>query len=139
MRRPGEEVSIVHGRLDFAVTQLRRLRELVSVAARRAGLDSRREQRLVVAVNEAAANAIEHGGGHGHLEVIQDDQRSLIAQVSDQGPGLPSGLQPACPQPTATRGRGLWLMRESCDRVELRGGPRGTTVRLEMSLPSVPG
>ena len=63
MRESAEEIPTVHGRLDFAAGQLRRLRELVSVAARRAGLDKWRQQRLVLAVNEAAINAIEHGGG----------------------------------------------------------------------------
>ena len=124
----------MHGRLDFTEGQLHRLRDLVSVAARRAGLDEQRQQSLVLAVNEAAINAIEHAGGRGHLVVIQDDQGLLIAQVSDHGPGLPPGLELVSPEPAAARGRGLWLMRKSCDRVELRGGPSGTTVRLEMDL-----
>jgi anti-sigma regulatory factor (Ser/Thr protein kinase) len=134
MRKPEQGIPTVHGRLDFAVGQLRRLRELVSAAAHRAGLDKWRQESLVVAVNEAAINAIEHGGGRGHLDLVQDDHRLLIAQVSDHGPGLPPGLEQVCPEPEATRGRGLWLMRESCDRVELHGGPSGTMVRLEMDL-----
>jgi hypothetical protein len=34
----------------------------------------------------------------------------------------------------APGGRGLWLIRQVCDRVELHTGRSGTRVRLEMSL-----
>src|SRR5690348_14428369 len=123
-----------HACLDVAVGQLRRMRELVLRAGRRAGLDSQRQHRLMLAVNEAATNAITHGGGRGRLEITQDDGKSLIAEVTDHGPGLGTLPELTRPEPDAAGGRGLWIMYETCDRVELRTGPRGTTVRLEMAL-----
>jgi anti-sigma regulatory factor (Ser/Thr protein kinase) len=121
---------------DFTVRHLRRLRELVLAAAQRAGLDERRAQHMVIAVNEAAVNAIQHAGGGGQLELIQDDRRRLIAEVRDQGPGISGGLDARLPDPDSTSGRGMWLIRETCDEVRVRTGHDGTTVYIEMALGS---
>jgi anti-sigma regulatory factor (Ser/Thr protein kinase) len=131
-----EPVTLV--RKGFTVRNLYRLRQLVRWAARRVGLDSDRTGYLVIAVSEAAGNAIAHGGGHGALEVIQDDQRRLIAEVSDHGPGLPPNIPVTLPDPDAISGRGLWLIHEACDRVDVTTGSGGTTVRMEMTLTPQP-
>lgn len=127
-----EPVTLV--RKGFTVRNLHRLRQLIRWAAGRVGLDSDRTGYLVIAVSEAAGNAITHGGGHGALELIQDDQRRLIAQVSDHGPGLPPNISVTLPDPDALSGRGLWLIHETCDRVDVTTGSGGTTVRMEMIL-----
>jgi serine/threonine-protein kinase RsbW len=121
-------------RRSFALRHMRRLRQLVVWAARRVGLNSERGQDLALAVSEAASNAIKHGGGSGQLTLIQDDRRALIAQISDNGPGMPSTAPTALPVDEQSHGRGLYLIQESCDRVEYRTGPAGTTVHLEMDL-----
>lgn len=121
-------------RQNFTVGQLRRLRQLVTWAAHRVGLNSERRHGLVLAVSEAAANVIEHGGGAGQLELIQDDSRALIAQISDHGPGIPPNTPRAAPPPEQSNGRGLYLMQQTCDRVEYHIRPDGTTVHLEMDL-----
>jgi anti-sigma regulatory factor (Ser/Thr protein kinase) len=119
---------------DFTARHLRRLRQLVLRMAHRAGLDSHRTGQLVLAVNEAASNAIEHAGGAGRLEIVQDDDRALIAEITDHGPGLPTEVSLSLPAPESTGGRGLWLIREVCDHVQLRTGRTGTTVRIEMAI-----
>jgi anti-sigma regulatory factor (Ser/Thr protein kinase) len=68
--------------------------------------------------------------------VIQDDDRKLIAVITDQGPGLPTQAAPTRPDVEAAGGRGLWLIQQVCDRVEVQSGRTGTRVRLEMDLHS---
>ncbi len=113
---------------------LAQLRTHVLRLAAQAGLPTERAEAFVLAVNEAVTNAIEHAGGRGELAVIQDDQRRLIADVRDAGPGTGCSITLTLPPPQAPRGRGMWLAAELADRVEVRGGRGGTTVRLEMDL-----
>jgi len=117
------------------LTELRT--ELMRLSAR-AGLDAERSERFVLAVHEAVANAIEHAGGKGEVAVIKDDQERLIAEVTDAGPGIPCSVTVTLPPLNATGGRGLWLVQELTDHVQVRTGESGTTVRLEMSLPPHP-
>jgi anti-sigma regulatory factor (Ser/Thr protein kinase) len=121
-------------RQSFTVRHLQRVRRLVGWAAQRVGLARDRGQDMVLAVSEAATNAIRHGGGTGELELIQDDSRALIAQISDDGPGMPADAPVSHPSAEQVGGRGRYLMQEACDHVEYRTGPTGTTVRLEMDL-----
>jgi serine/threonine-protein kinase RsbW len=131
-RVPDEPVTLVRRR--FAGRHLQRLRQLVAWAARRVGLDTERGQDLALAVSEAAGNVIKHGGGTGHLELIQDDDRALIARISDNGPGIPAAAPAALPAPEQGDGRGLYLLHELCDRAEYHTSRDGTTVHLEMDL-----
>jgi anti-sigma regulatory factor (Ser/Thr protein kinase) len=130
------DVPVTVTRQSFTAHQLERLRRLVQSAARRAGLSTQRSLELVLAVNEAATNAIKYAGGRGRVRVVEEDRHRVVAVISDAGPGLPDELTVAEPPPGATRGRGLWLIHKVCDRVELRSGADGTRIRLEMSLPS---
>jgi serine/threonine-protein kinase RsbW len=128
--------SVTLARESFTGRHLRRLRQLVLAAARGAGLTVQRSSHLVLAVNEAATNAVKHAGGGGELEVIQDDDRALIAVITDRGPGLPCPPAPTRPDVESPGGRGLWLIQQVCDRVEVQSGRTGTRVRLEMDLHS---
>jgi anti-sigma regulatory factor (Ser/Thr protein kinase) len=136
-------VNIHHGsgtelllQVPFVLTQLSQLRRLTMKVCRKAGLGSERAAKLVVAMNEAATNAIRHGGGRGRLAITRSRSDVLEISVSDEGAGLPDGLNDLRPGPAAVGGRGLWLMRECCDDVVLDSGPHGTTVRLHMALQS---
>ena len=134
MSRPSDDESVTLVRRSFAPRQMQRLRQLVTWAARRVGLSPARGQDLALAVSEAAGNVAKHGGGTGTLEIIQDDGRALIAQISDTGPGMPVAAPTTLPPPEHDSGRGLYLIQETVDRVEYRTGPDGTTVHLEMDL-----
>lgn len=122
--------------IDEVVTldNLTELRQHVLHLAARAGLRARRAEDFAIAVNEAVTNAIRHAGGSGELAVIQDDERRLIAEVSDRGPGMPCCVTITLPPPNAPGGRGLYLAEELADHVEVHRRPAGTTVRLEMSI-----
>ena len=134
MSRKDSDDAVTLLRERFTVRHLSRLRRLVAEVAGRVGLPSRRGEDLALAVNEAAANAVKHAGGSGELELIQDDQRALVAEISDNGPGLTGQPIGALPARDATSGRGVYLMQQTCDRVEYRTGTTGTTVSLEMNL-----
>jgi anti-sigma regulatory factor (Ser/Thr protein kinase) len=135
VRRSSHDGLLTLARRTFAAHQhLQRLRQLVAKAARRVGLDLDRGNDLALAVSEAAANVIKHSGTVGRLELIQDDNRALIAQITDHGPGMGSAGQPTLPSADHDSGRGLYLMHQLCDRVEHQSSPHGTTVRLEINL-----
>jgi serine/threonine-protein kinase RsbW len=124
--------------IDEVVT-LRNMTELhnhVLRLAAQAGLPTERAQGFAVAVNEAVINAIQHAGGSGKLAMVQDDQRRLIAEVRDAGPGMPCSITFTLPPPQATGGRGMWLAGKLADHMEVQSNQLGTTIRLEMDLPS---
>jgi anti-sigma regulatory factor (Ser/Thr protein kinase) len=108
------------------------VREFTAVRARRAGLPPRRVSDLVIAVSELAANTLAHTSGPGTLTLwVTDDE--VICQVQDQGQITDplAGTVRAAPDAPGG-GRGLWVVHQVCDRVEIRTGPAGTTVRVHM-------
>lgn len=126
----------VLARLDFTLTDLPRIRTLLRAAADDLNLDETRVDHLVIAVNEAATNAIRYAGGSGSFEMIRVDGRRIAAIISDRGPGVRPVVPTQRPGPEAVSGRGMWLMHHLCDRVAVSVGPHGgTTVRLEMHIP----
>jgi anti-sigma regulatory factor (Ser/Thr protein kinase) len=115
--------------LRFGAADLTRVRALVSEHAARAGLAVGRCGEAVLAVNEIATNSIRHGGGGGMLHSWHEHGR-LTCQVSDTGRiGDPLAGR-IRPDPQALSGRGLWLVNQLCDLVQIRTGAAGTTVRI---------
>jgi len=97
-------------------------------------LSSERRSDLVFAVNEAATNAVRHGDG-GCTTRIWHDGRSVVSEVSF-GSSLDDPLAGRRrPDVDAIDGRGLWLINQVCDLVELRSGPSGTTLRMHVRTP----
>lgn len=110
-------------------------RHFIQLASADFGLDAFDAFDFVVAAGEAIANAVEHGGGSGSIRLFASD-RELVCDV--QSDGLDTldplhGYEP--PAPTGERGRGIWMMRQLCDWVELRPHADGNTIRLHKSLP----
>jgi anti-sigma regulatory factor (Ser/Thr protein kinase) len=109
------------------------VRRAVEESAARSGLDAHRAADLVVAVNEAATNSLRHGGGEGVLRVWVDAD-VVVCEISDRGRiGNPMvGRQRR--SLSEISGRGLWLVHQLCDLVEVRSGVDGTTVRMSANL-----
>ncbi|MFD7917880.1 ATP-binding protein [Streptomyces sp. NPDC059740] len=110
-----------------------------------AGVDPDVSFDLSVALTEACANAVEHGGGAdcGNYRVtayIVGDTCRI--EVTDSGPGLREQPAPVCTAPagasaaTAESGRGLCMIEALTDRVRYRSrsGRRGTTVSFDKAL-----
>jgi anti-sigma regulatory factor (Ser/Thr protein kinase) len=92
-----------------------------------------RRQDLVLVVDEAATNAVLHGGGAADIRIWREDAR-VVCEVSDQG----RFDQPLVGRQRLgldwTSGRGVWLMNELCDLVELRPTETGTVARMHVEL-----
>ena len=95
-------------------------------------LPAERHSDLLLAVNEAMGNAIEHGSGADPDRVVQVEAgvrgAQLLISVTD------SGRWQERDAASADRGRGLLIMRRLVNKVEIGRGPRGTTVTLEVDL-----
>jgi anti-sigma regulatory factor (Ser/Thr protein kinase) len=120
--------------LAFDAETLPLVRDTVRAAARGAGMEPTRGQDLVLAVNELATNSVMHGGGRGTLRLVSHEN-AVVCEVRDRGhiEALLAGRL----RPDAIRfgGRGLWLVNQVCDLVQIRSSPdSGTAVRVRMQL-----
>jgi anti-sigma regulatory factor (Ser/Thr protein kinase) len=107
----------------------RRVREGVSAFARSLGIAGCEIDGLLTALGEALANAIEHSGERGHIEVdcLATADR-IVASVRDFGVGFVGNAEPAeLPPPHVERGRGLAIMRRFSDIFAVRSVPGGGT------------
>jgi anti-sigma regulatory factor (Ser/Thr protein kinase) len=109
------------------------------LACARAGIASGRAQSVANAVVEAVNNSIEHGYRMqpGSIAVAVDGYADRIeVSVSDSGTGLPCAPTGHCPDPSAERGRGSWIMRQSCDDVRHEFPPGAQRVVLVLRKPA---
>lgn len=110
------------------------VREFTAAWGHRVGLRPRQVSNLVMAVAELSANTLRHTTGPGILTLWATDEE-VLCQVQDEGQitdPLAGSMRPAPSSPGG--GRGLWLVRQVADGVEIRTGPAGTTVRVHMRL-----
>lgn len=123
---------------EVAPGRLSALRSAVHDRAAQAGLPNERVEDLVLAANELATNVVSHGEGNGELRMWTDDSW-LVCEVVDAGRVEDpfAGRRP--PPAEDTTGRGLWMVNQLCDLVELRSNPAGTSVRLRFVLPKSAG
>lgn len=109
--------------------QLHEVRRMVARLAPALGFDPVRSEDLVLAVNEIATNAVEHGAPQAEIQ-LWATAGGLVCEVHDTGdldeplPGL------TAPHPAEPRGRGVWIARQLCDLLHVWQDRRGTHVRL---------
>jgi anti-sigma regulatory factor (Ser/Thr protein kinase) len=114
-------------------TDLAAVRAVVSRYAAEAGLSEMRSADLVIAVNEVAANTMQHAHAKGVLDIWQDTDE-VICQVTDTGYIADPLAGSRMPRPGAMTGYGLWMVNRVCDQVDLRSDETGTTIRMHMNL-----
>ena len=115
----------------FDIGRLGGVRRFVFERARDAGLDRSRSADLEFAVNELANNSIRHGGGGGTARIWPEPD-ALVCEVRDEGQiGEPLTGRDR-PDAIQLTGRGLWLVNQLCDLVQIRSLPGGAVVRLRM-------
>jgi anti-sigma regulatory factor (Ser/Thr protein kinase) len=117
--------------LPFSREHLADVRRMVRRAALEAELPSERSEEFVLAASELAANSVQYGGGGGSVRIWRQDD-ALLCEVSDRGrlhSALAGRVLPGADQ---LCGRGLWLVNQLCDLVQIRSGERGTAVRISM-------
>ncbi|MET8681159.1 ATP-binding protein [Streptomyces sp. NPDC004647] len=129
-------------------------RRLLLGAMETAGVDPDISYDLSIALTEACANAVEHGGDAApgclseayRVTAYLDGDKCRI-EVTDSGPGFPVGrvvrrnslpLQPAALAPAESQpehGRGLFLIEALADHVDIRNRPgRGAVVSFDKIL-----
>ena len=118
--------------LTFTVQQLGMVRWSVAQAAVELLSPSRTED-LVLAISELATNSLRHGGGTGTLRIWHQDN-ALLCEVHDRGHITEPLVGRNPPHPTQPSGRGLWVVNQLCDLVQIRSSNTGTVVRVHMRL-----
>jgi anti-sigma regulatory factor (Ser/Thr protein kinase) len=109
------------------------LRAFTAGWARRCGLAERRVPDFVFAINEAATNALLHGRPPARLRAWLAGDR-VVAEITDAG-RLENPLAGRFrPRPAWPSGRGVWLINQMCDLVELRPADAGTTIRMHVRV-----
>ncbi|MFE9122568.1 anti-sigma factor RsbA family regulatory protein [Streptomyces sp. NPDC007172] len=125
-----------YGCAEFHFDGVRQIAELRSFAHRLAGLaglPADRIDSLLICVDEAAANAIRHGGGVGHC-AIWSTAAEVFCQITDPKGTLDTALAGYLPPDTShLDGRGLWIIRQLSDAADMRTTERGTIIRIRMS------
>ena len=120
-------------RIRADVRAARELRHAFRSWASQFGLDAEHQSDLVLAVGEAVANAVEHAyAGAPEIGLVLVDawarDGAMEIVVRDHGVWRP-------PVVDDTRGRGLLLMRELTEQVDVVSDGDGTTVTLRVALP----
>jgi anti-sigma regulatory factor (Ser/Thr protein kinase) len=119
--------------MSFGPRRLSALRRMSATYAHRFGLDRARTDDLVLAVNEVATNSLCHGGGRGTLRLWRDG-KALVFEVHDRGRIDETLAGRERPPTDGDGGRGLWLVNQLCDLVQIRAFPTGSVVRLHLAL-----
>jgi anti-anti-sigma factor len=118
-------------RLPAQPAQLSVMRRAVRRWAEAAALSDEQSDDLLLALGEAAANAVEHAYRDGATgdwvyEVARDGDGSLAVVVQDWGSWRPPPADPGF------RGRGVEFVRHLADEVDIDHGDTGTTVRFRL-------
>lgn len=116
---------------SFTLEDLSELRSFVYQRARSGGLDPERTANILLATSEVATNSVRHAGGRGTLRVWREPD-ALLCEVHDSGSIVSPLVGLERPGPSQLEGRGLWLVNQLCDLVQVRSTPSGSVVRLHM-------
>jgi anti-sigma regulatory factor (Ser/Thr protein kinase) len=118
------------GAVTFDAAGLESVRQHIASEACRLGLEPERIGDLVVAVNEVVSNSVRHGGGGGTLQLWRDDH-TMVCEVRDRGHIADPLVGRHPPSRGLEGGRGLWLVNQLCDLVQVRNAG-GCVVRLHV-------
>ena len=113
------------------------LREALAAYLMANHVDDAARRLIVLCADEALINAVAHAAGSpvGVFADLRDDHLTL--EVSDGGPGFdPSQIDSdAEPDLMGEHGRGLFLIRNLMDDLEILSSQHGTTLHMERDLP----
>ena len=107
------------------------LRRLLRRHAALASLDAGRTEDLVLAASEAATNSIRHTHGPATLRVWRLPS-ALVCEITDTGRISDPLAGRRVPGADQEGQRGLWLINQVCDLVQLRTTPGRTTIRMQI-------
>jgi anti-sigma regulatory factor (Ser/Thr protein kinase) len=84
-----------------------------------------------LAGHEVMANSIRHGDGEAELSFWRESE-TMVCEVKDHGNFEDPLAGRTRPGEKERRGRGLWMVNQLCDLVQIRTVPGGTAVRFYM-------
>jgi anti-sigma regulatory factor (Ser/Thr protein kinase) len=117
---------------ELPITEdLRRVRECVAASRAIAPLSSPQREDFVLAINEAATNALKYDRPPRAVRLWRSGA-SVIGEVVASGEIKDPLAGRRRPRPAALSGRGLWIVNQLCDLVELRSAGSKTTLRIHM-------
>lgn len=119
--------------MDFTGGELALLRRFLTQWAAAELLAVEQSEELVLAVNELATNSVRYGGGSGTLALWREEN-TLLCEVRDAGYIEDPLIGRHRPMPEDHSGRGIWLVHQLCDLVQIRSSPAGTTIRVHKHL-----
>jgi anti-sigma regulatory factor (Ser/Thr protein kinase) len=119
---------------EFGADDLASMRHLAARQAVTAGLANDANDVALVA-SELATNSVRHGGGGGGELRLWRTDASLVIEVRDRGHVVDALVGRRRPVDGQAGGRGLWVVNQICDLVQVRSSPAGTTVRAHVSRP----
>jgi anti-sigma regulatory factor (Ser/Thr protein kinase) len=123
-------------RLSFGEEDLGEVRSSVRTWSLAAGMSEDAASHLVLAVHEVATNSVCHGGGSGLLNAWSEPD-AFVVEVADEGfianPLVGRDLATDFAD-VAESGRGVWIVNQLCDLVQIRSLETGTQVRLHSWL-----
>lgn len=99
---------------------------------------------ILLATDEAAANAVAHGqspGGNGIIRLrVSTDGPCVIVAISDEGSGFdPEDVDTHRPPSLSSQGgRGLFLVKELMDDVQIDASESGTLIEMKRQV-DLPG
>jgi anti-sigma regulatory factor (Ser/Thr protein kinase) len=114
---------------EFGPDDVPATRRTVAQYARRCGLSDEQVEVLELAASELATNSVRHGGGSGTV-AMWTERGAVVVEFSDSGHVAEPLTGRLNPPLDAEGGRGVYLVNQLCDLVQLRSSPTGTTVRV---------
>lgn len=132
--QPLPEPPVAAATLIFSnATAMREIRRFVAYHATLFGLAPDRIADLQIAVHEVASNTVVHLSEPGTLRTWQE-RGSIVCEVRDHGHIRDPLAGRLPPRPQDGNGRGLLMVNNVCDLVQIHTRPGGTTIRLHMKL-----
>ena len=111
--------------------QLAALRRQLGAWLEKAGIPDEVQSWIVLATHEAAANAIQHARPCGVVTIeAVIDERTLTIEIADGGAWDGEANNDGDDE----HNRGLGVIHQLIDLVDIRTGPQGTTIRLLQSI-----
>ena len=118
---------------SFTALDLASIRQRARDLATTAGMPESRVEAFTLAVAEVTTNSVRHAGGTGAVAMWVADEVA-VCEVHDAGridEPLVGRYRPGIDQ---MGGRGLWIVHQMCDLVQMRSVPDGQTIRMHMAL-----
>ena len=124
---PGPKDTVLRG--IYRAGDIPATRRTVAQYARTCGLSAEQVEALELAASELATNSIRYGGGSGTV-AMWVEPGAVVVEFSDAGHILDPLTGRFTPSLDQEGGRGIYLVHQICDLVQVRSSAQGTSVRI---------